>query len=310
MRNYIWTGLIGILALMSCEKIIPLELPDRASRLVINSILNPDSLVRIYVYGSQALLAPRGVSVIDNAAIVLSEYGQLIDSIAFDPQSKSYLSRNFHPKPGRFYELIVSAPGFEEVSASCQVPFAVPILHAEAKDSAGIDEYGDYYSQFKVQFTDPEGTKDFYGLVGTVPRTRLRWKSSQPGQPARYDTLYDEVDIYMYSTISPVEDTYDNGVVFTDDLFDGKTYELIINYYPSQWSSNSIKDPRRRQLTLLLNHTDAFYYEYNRKLVKHLRNQNGGLFAGEPVSVPNNITNGYGIFSGYSQTKVEIPLQE
>lgn len=299
-----------MLALLGCEKIIPLELPERASKLVVNSILNPDSLVRLYVYGSQALLAPRGSSVMDQATVILSEDGQAVDSIPFDTQSKSYLSKNFHPKPGHFYKLSVSARGFEAVSASCQVPFAVPILRAEAKDSAGIDEYGEYYSQVTMQFNDPEGIRDFYGLVGTVPRIHLRWKPSQPGQPSRYDTLYEEDAIYLYSTISPAEDTYDNGVVFKDDLFDGKTYELVINYYPPQRWNNRTPDPRPWQLTLLLSHTDAFYYEYNRKLAKHLYNQGGGLFAGEPVSMPSNIENGYGIFSGYSQTKVEIPLEE
>jgi hypothetical protein len=47
------------------------------------------------------------------------------------------------------------------------------------------------------------------------------------------------------------------------------------------------------------------YYEYHKRLPEHLMNQSFEILGGEVVPMPSNVTNGYGIFAGYSFDRVE-----
>ncbi|QHT66988.1 DUF4249 domain-containing protein [Rhodocytophaga rosea] len=287
-----------LILVSSCETIIKLDFPEHSSKLVINGLLTPDSLVRVAVYKSLPVFDNQSVSYVSDATVVLFEDERLIDTLRFNQAFRQYMAGSFKPGIGKEYRLEVSAPGYDPVKASCSIADEVKIIQTQLKDSAGIDEYGAYYSQLSLTFNDPPGVKNYYNLFGLVPAVLIPWIPSNSG--ADRDTVYFYNPQYFFSNLPLVEYTYGNGIVLNDELFDGNTYTLSVNFYPQYNYRSNIPDARKERMKLIFKNTDFIYYNYNRKLQPHIGNQNGGIFSGEPVIMPTNIENGYGIFSGYS----------
>jgi hypothetical protein len=95
--------------------------------------------------------------------------------------------------------------------------------------------------------------------------------------------------------------------LFTDDIFNGKTYDLKFNlndditYYFQEMNTNHLGF---YVITVELQSLSQDVYYYMKSL--SLSNANsGGLFM-EPVPIYNNIDNGLGIFGGCSATQYTI----
>ena len=50
------------------------------------------------------------------------------------------------------------------------------------------------------------------------------------------------------------------------------------------------------------------YYDFVTAFGVHEDNQFPDLFSGEPVPLPSNITNGFGVFGAYTETRIKIDL--
>ena len=92
---------------------------------------------------------------------------------------------------------------------------------------------------------------------------------------------------------------YGEVLPFSDDLFNGKTYTLRIN--PNAYFYG---DSLRRELTIRLKTISEEQYAYT--YASWLQNAYEDIPYTEPVLVPGNVKNGYGIFTGYSFDEVSI----
>src|SRR5688572_5148544 len=291
--------LLPILAVASCEMVVDVDLPPHESKLVVNCLLTPDSLVTVRVYKSLGPLEQKDAEVITNASVVLLEDGVVVEKLPFITGfGKSYYrSAGFRPRPLKTYTLQVSAAGFPDVQGSCVIPDKVPIQEATIRDSAGIDEDGSYYSRLLVKFQDPGEVKNFYNLSGK----ELFGYNPAPMDP-NAPWVYHYYPIYFYSDLNDVEENDNNGVLLKDDLFNGRTYELALNFYPNNFGGPGAPGSGGKDTMMVaFKNLAPEYYEYFRKLQQHLYNQGGDIFSGEPVVMPSNIHNGYGILAGYSQ---------
>jgi hypothetical protein len=86
-------------------------------------------------------------------------------------------------------------------------------------------------------------------------------------------------------------------LLFADRPFDGQATELITYFY-------RVAEAGRPEYRVRLLSVSKTYYEYHRRLPNHLDNQSFAIIGGEPVPMPGNVTNGYGIFAGYSVSEV------
>lgn len=112
--------LIISLACISCTQELDLPFPQGKEQLVLNSILHPDSIIKVSLtktlpLGSTGIDFP----VVDNAEIRLYEDKVLIGMPAY--QDSIYILE-YLPKAGQEYRIEVEVPGFETLKASDVVP--------------------------------------------------------------------------------------------------------------------------------------------------------------------------------------------
>jgi hypothetical protein len=291
-----FTLALPFLGLASCEMTVDVDLPPHESKLVVNCLLTPDSLVTVRVYKSLGPLDRLESVDVKNAKVILLENGIAVDTLPFvsNDYSNFYRSANFRPQALKTYTLLVTAPGFPNTEASCTIPGNVPILKASIRDSAGLDEDGGYYSRLLVTFQDPGSSRNFYNLSGQV----FYSYSNNPWDP-NGPKVHNSYPLYFFSDLNDVEDAGDNGMLMKDDLFNGRQYELALNFYPPY--GGGMSGSSQDTLLIAFKNVTPEYYDYYRKLQPHLANQGGDIFGGEPVVMPSNIKNGYGLFAGYSQ---------
>lgn len=283
------------LALTSCEMVVDVDLPPHQSKLVVNCLLTPDSLVKVEVYKSLSPLDRKDAVEVKDATVVLLEDGVVIETLPLEVNISGsfYRSKSFRPQPLKTYTLQVKAPGFPDAEGTCVIPGKVPIQQASIRDSAGLDEDGQYYSRLQVKFQDPGNVRNYYNLSGQ----ELYSYPANPWDPNSQPEYY-YYPIYFFSDLKDVSDAGDNGVLLKDDLFNGRQYDLALNFYPPYGGGGSTQNDT---LLLAFKTVSPEYYEYYRKLQPHLNNQGGDIFSGEPVVMPSNIKNGYGLFAGYTQ---------
>jgi len=150
------------------------------------------------------------------------------------------------------------------------------------------DIYGSMYGKVSLSFQDDAKVKNYYEIV-------ILGKDSSINQTfnitSRVTTLDSERDSNFPGTIS-----------FTDELFNGQ--ELDLNIFVNSYDTPII----------VLKNVSRNYYEYKKSLEVHFYNQNVDreniyeLFKGDPVELYSNVTNGLGIFAGYTQDIKECTL--
>lgn len=296
--------LLGTLAALGgCTKDVEIDLPEHTSKLVVNGVINPDSIVSVRISRSVSILDTNENLVVSNATVILQDEGSASISLVYNPSTKKYEAPRYKPLVGHTYHLVVAAPGFDEARASCTVPPPIALTNVSVRDSARLTEDGSVVNQIRYTLSDPSG-KNYYFLDAQKKYRQVIFKQID-NNLFKYDTVEVFSSLYLFTEYTTYQDTWETGaVIFNDALFESKTYDGIAEY--SEYIYNYPPDTSQKELRLYLRNTDAFYYEYQRKLYWHMNNQQGGLFTGEPVNMPTNVTNGYGIFAAYTQSFTEV----
>jgi hypothetical protein len=283
--------------LTSCEKNVDVNLPKETPKLVINSFFTPDSSINVQVTTSQSVLERPFVSGVPDAEVILFEEGQQIATLKLDTSVKFvYTSDNKKLiQAGKKYAVSVSSPLYGTVTAQSFVPPPVKISNATITEAAGVTVDGTSYNLLKLQVTDPADAENYYG----VKVKSVHYKIIRNNQTGNQDTLWGEslLNLFLEPSVSSLN--AGRELLYSDKLFNGRTTTLLLYFIPSVPEGF-----RSKGVSVVLITAGRDYYEYNKKLGTHLNNQTFGIISGEPVQMPNNVTNGYGIFAGYSEDKV------
>jgi hypothetical protein len=283
-----------------------ISLPDTGRKIVLNGLINSDSLIRVSVtksiYVSDSVVVGRDL---DNAEVYLYQNGLLIYSLQHDYKVigwniinplGNYCSKKVKPLPGKEYRIVAKVPGLPDVSATAILPNPVKI---EKIDTAAIQlvtgrvvidgkEYTSYENVLKcnIQFADPLNETNYY-LVEVFYKN-----GDQMPIHSRYFTCKDPVvEEYMYDGEIMSGQEQINGVVFSDKVINGKRYSLNLTIgYQAHYSDV------RSVIYFHLYSISENYFKYIRTL--NLFNAKFGKPLSEPVQVFSNITGGYGIFAG------------
>jgi hypothetical protein len=144
-----------------------------------------------------------------------------------------------------------------------------------------------------VKFTDNGDTKDFYHIRLEVIE-------------GRFDYNTGEVSSIMYPFPDVSSDnpdlnsqfiSVDAGILVKDVLFNGRQAEVRIKM--ENWQSPSYFAGVR----VVLRSVSEDYYNY--MATKELQDETSGNPFAQPVSVYNNVSNGFGIFAGLSNSTFE-----
>lgn len=287
-----WTGIFITLIFLftSCETVVDVDLPEFTPQLVVNSFFSPDTFFQVNVSRSVGILSTAGPRPVEDALVQLYKDDVPLETLNHT-EDGWYTSLSRRPLSGARYKIVVSANGFQTVQASDTVPQAVPLLSATSQDTVG--EWGQESKKITFEFSDPGGFENYYRLT-------LRYADFS-GETTYYTpALFSSNDPALLSDISAdlgdSENFFSgNYAVFSDILFNGKTYKMtvFVDYFRDE-----------PNLTVVLSSISPDFYYYVLSDEKR-QGSNDNPFA-EPVQMHSNVQNGLGIFAGFASSRKSV----
>ncbi|HUW93723.1 MAG TPA: DUF4249 domain-containing protein [Bacteroidales bacterium] len=312
-RVVIYFSVVAILILLasSCEEIIEFKGEKIEPKLVLYSMLNPDSVITASVSKSHAVFdikyEPQQIT---DAVVRLYRDGEFVETLTYTapppsceycpPVSQSkYVSQGTKPVPGSTYRIEAEVPGLKSVSGETSLPDMVPVLSIDTV----TEKEGEYntYLVTKVKFADPGVTENYYMLSVTRLEGYYNGDPSVPFYPEASVSVYKSDESYAAREdplISPsqeedlfgmyIENTYN---VFSDELISGKEYDILLKMYiHKQPDTDHFEFSHFR---IELHSISRELYLYLRSYSAHLQTRDA--FFAEPVLVYSNIENGLGV---------------
>lgn len=304
-----------LMSMVACDKIVYIKLDEGDRKIVLNGLINPDSTVivhisrtrQIYVTGpiDSTDLLPDSMPVDD---VSLYENDRFIGRLTYRWKHFFELP-GFRPSVGKTYRIEASSGEMEPVFATITIPEQIPI-HSFDTTHVFLEDGGKAI-RISFRFTDPADQENYYALQVT-------------GLQRYYDHfqekfLDDSLYAYNYSTrfmartdgglfkdfIDVTKEYYLNNLsahpmVFTDELFNGKTLDIDLTYPEDYY----IKMDKKVLFRVDLMQVDKSYYQYAVSGKKY-QEARGNPFA-EPVQVFTNVKNGFGLFSAYNGSHREF----
>ena len=325
---YITAVIIIAFTASSCESVITFKGAEADPKIVIYSLLHPDSVITVSVAVSHAVFEERyEPEQITDAVVRLFRDGELLETLAYAPPVPSheyypaspystYLSEVNRPEYGSTYRIEVEVPGLKTASGEATLPEPVAIISIDT--SSVIMEWMEWIERrltVKIKFRDPAGEEDFYRASGTCLYGFYNGNKEEPYSPLM-PVVVSEMDIsyafYSEPLIAPKQDEDIFGMylqnsynLFTDELISGKEYDLTMEIH--------------------FNLPDTGYYEFahsffrlhtiSRDMYLYLQSysahtQTRDNFLVEPVLVYTNISNGLGVLGAMSTSVDSLKIGE
>jgi len=285
--------LLAIACLWACEKVEDIvDFPRHKSRLVVNGFFHADGRWEFDVSKSLSVIDNAPLAKINNASIQIFENDILIETLTLPLIKDGFYHSDTDSKPvfGKNYSIVVSADGFESVSAADKLPTPVPIVSTDFKiidssfyTSSGSNIYGYINSTVSIKFNDPVGEENFYQLEVLYPYTLYNFDSS------KYQNRF--ISFHLNSDDLSIEEGLEGNIIFSDLIFDGQTYEISAEF-------THYNAPPEFTYYIYFKSLSKSCFLYKKTYGLYLNKMNDPF--AEPVQVYNNIENGFGIFAGYA----------
>jgi hypothetical protein len=317
--------------LASCEdffsQVVTLNIPPQKNVIVVNSLLNTDSVIRLEISNSvPALGIQQDPKTLRTAQITLTADGTpitdiRIDSTEYFDQNGSrfvnyfYKSLNTKPIAGKTYALTVAAPGYETVDATYKMPQPIPLTNITVEPLSRTLNGEDYH---RITFTLPDNAtqKDFYEFgLGSYSKdtTTNMFVSFNGASFYSKDVALREnrqTDPFGGDDETVLGVRYWRNALFTDTKFDGtnKVIEIFIesrNFNRDGSMGGGGGNPAIQQfLNLYLYNYSIESYRYI--LQTEAQQESSDNPFADPVQVVTNINKGLGIFAGKTQYNIRI----
>jgi hypothetical protein len=326
----------------SCTQELDMPFPQGKEQLVLNSILHPDSTIKI----SLTKTLPVGTTgsdfpVVDNAEIYLYEDNILIGKPTF---KDSIYVLEYLPRVGKEYSIEVEVPGFATLKASDVVPNKADVSICFNEDTLGLYDFSTF-DILNVNIVDKADEKNAYWIDGlsTIPEHPCRFKrdssfwNGNGFSTIEFDTIVcpgGEEPTFLYIktsnfiTYSEVPDRFNAGI---DNLWDGVSsfsyymriedsqhdgglisFDMGIGNYDDYLTKyQEIHDSLTQQIIIMI--ASQHFDHYLKSSITHLLSRDNYAdedfeimpFA-EIVQTYSNVENGTGIFAAYNSTTFEV----
>jgi len=319
--------------IVSCETEIKFNGDETAPSMVINSILNPDSAVKVHITKSKFFLDIDGpFDPITNATVQLYANDKLIETL--NSTGNGYYAGTYKPLPGDIIKIIAQNNEFDNVHSSTEIPVTASITSVDTTSTTTKTSpliYSGSYNDEGYLNTDTVGTITVKKIKFTINiadranyknfyRLKVKYRSYyEKNTYLAYEVYFDSDDLVFGSTSET--DLFDEGSTnyyheFNDNLFDGKTYGLTFSVFTSQYNYLPGKEPKddpwgqttiKQEILVYVESISPSYYYY---LNSRAKNDAYIEIFSEPVQIYNNIVNGIGILGAYNTSikVVELPL--
>ena len=306
----------------SCVEKIEFEGDAMETKIVLYSILQPDSVITVFISKSHAVFDYKFEPVqITDAVVKLYRDGELAETLAYvapSPQPEyhspvlhsKYVSKGIKPVPGSTYRIEAEIPTLKTVAGETSLPDIVPI---EKIDTASYkqDEMRAYLVA-KVRFDDPGGRDNYYMVSGRQKNGHYNGNPAEPWYPGSSVSVT-ENDLYLGADDEPLiapnlnEDPlgiYSNNFrVFTDELIGGRQYDLTLKL------SYMKPDTAHYEFScsqIYLQSITRDLYMYLLSYSAHV--EASDAYISEPVLVYTNVENGLGVVGARSFSSATIQI--
>lgn len=295
LYTFIWFALS-----VGCETIVEIDIPVEPTRLVINSILSDKEFISANISESKHILDGSDVyKTVQGATVEIYEDGNLLTTL-IDSLEGNYISNNFKPLRGKLYKISVSKGGFEIATANVLMPLDTATILSVKMDTITEPQQGytSTYLRFSVAVQDNELINNFYSIAVYQEGYHYQYDYNV-APPVLIDSVYYYHKLQIQTRDPSLEDfqSYGQDILFNDELFNGSTYHInVLTWLPSEDSNTTYY--------IELANTSESYYRY--KLSSELQYFAGDNPFAQPVTVYNNIENGFGVFGAYNTAVVKV----
>jgi hypothetical protein len=307
-------GYLVLLAftIIACTREIDFKESEVEKRLVVNSLICPDSLISVNVRKTTCILSSEN-SIVDNAEVILFKNRLAIDTLRYFDQG-NYKSAKYHAYAGNTYSVTVKSPEYPDVYAIDTVPEATSIINGTRVSGDTFDEYGDPHIDYEIVINDsPE--KNYYELFFIQQQFPHESRSS-------YSITF-QVEPVIADPVLRAEsdlDYYPFTYLFSDKLFNGQKYFMKNKFMSAAtggyFTASFAPEPEVHYV--ILRTVSRNYFNYRKLWLRHYRNQQIGnkveepistTLLGSPIPMYSNVEGGYGIFAAYNQTYYKLKEQ-
>lgn len=300
--------LILVLIASSCKKIRDDLLPESNSKLYCQSIINPDSAIRVYVGRTTGILS-KDPSFINDATVVLYNNSILLDTLVND-NNGTYISNTF-PSQDNSYNIKVIKDGII-LKGSTTVPDSTPLYEPRLEFPTGYDAVNQqYFGELTFTINDDPVIENFYEVI-IFTKTY-----SDLTNTYRYSYKNDPAYVLVPDKIVQNEGDWDYSpttLFFSDKLFNGKKQQFAFSIAEGYGIVNGIWiSPLVKDGYILLRSISKEYYLYRKYYTRHAYNASINsdgiqnlLFTGEPLDMYSNVDGGLGVVAAFSSTTSKI----
>ena len=299
-----------ILVFLGCETVVEVSPPEYDSEPVATSFFSPDSTWSVTMHRSLGVTVKQDATheYISDASVRIMDGSNMVDILSYQENGRYVSGTGGSPSYGTQYTLQVDFPGQASIQATSAAPSPVVISDYSIEyrppefDIIPASRY-----QLRIVFSDRPGmnfyrigvyhrVRNRYAFDGIVPDSVYRTISFEGLTPGWSCGYFDDVD--------PIDGGGGSGLsceefVVTDRLFDGKDYS---------WSGTTLNVPDeigRKELRLVISSLSEDYYKYLQSLERNVFHD---PLTEEPFPVYSNVNGGLGVFAGYTNTNLILPM--
>lgn len=286
MRSLLFILLVAMTC--SCEKTVDIPLPDEANKLVLNLLMNKDSIMMARVSLSDRMKSFQQPVDMKDAVVNLYENGTFKETLKpyFNSTIFYYRSKTL-PKAGATYKVTAAVNGYTDVAGSDQIPDTVEI--GEMRLTVAQASTWQAKATITVQFHDDAAVQNYY-------RVRLyyihEWVDQNGNGGRQKIQQYFEAE---EASLNIWGDKVRPDFYTTDALFNGRS---------PRFTFRADTDGSFKKMVVEISSLTYNSYNYlNSSFMAREKNDDG---LSEKVIVFNNIENGLGIVGGVAQREYEL----
>lgn len=301
---------IALFVFTSCEKDIEFKGEITKPMLVLNSIVNPDSVVTVHLSQSRFVLgkiAP--IPNVEDASVKLHVNGAKKEMLTH--KGSGVYKGSYMPKPLDEIWIEVEAPGFEKIEAKAIVPEEIALkVESITEERKTIPSFGggsdEVVSQLvmKLSLTDDGSKENFYFVKGrrkTYYEGKLLYSDPlniKLSDILDNDKVVGEGDMVSGSLWESDSDNEDIKNIFNDVFINGK--ELGLHFVIHEMPSTDPTIVIEYEIEVAQMAKDLYLYIVSsNKAMK-----NDGIPIVEATQVHSNVTNKVGILGTFNSSKV------
>lgn len=315
MKHLLYTLLLGVF-LTSCYRKIDLDEYRTTPKMVINSVVSPDTVVMASITRTWFYPDKKPYVNLPHAHVELYINNQYIETMQWktlnnprnpDQPDTLFLS-NTIPAEGDRIKIVASTPEYGTVTAEDIIPKKVPIKNASHTIKKGNGVYqgtiSDYFEiYYEVTFDEFPEKNNYY--LAKITQIKTGYYGYYETKIDYIDPVFKEQDAILDESMAFNGLEKRGGALFTDQSINGQTYTLQIKETTAE-----LDETEQRIISIYSLSESYFLYLLSLQKIagSTLEGGLGNIGLAEPLRVYSNVEEGTGILGGNQHSETTITL--